>query len=217
MGTSKLVTGPTVWPVSASELGAHLRLNQSGGTYPEEALLTDLVKGATEFVELETSKVLLEQTWAYWLDEMPIAGQGLGWWDGVREGAMSQEYPRSLELPKGPLISITSVKSYSEADEESTFSDASYYADTASVPGRIALRKTAVWPTNLRSVNGLVVTYKAGYGTTANAVPYQLRQLVKFIAAHWYENREAMSMDLAAEKVPGAAWDLLAKNKVRGL
>lgn len=217
MGTSKLVTGPTVWPVSADELGAHLRLNQSGGSYPEEAFLLDLIKGATEFAEAETGLVMLEQTWAHYLDEVPIQSDGLGWWDGVREGAMNQEHPRFIELTKGPLISVTSVKSFDEADVESTFASTQYYADTASRPGRIVLREGSVWPTNVRSVNGLVVTYKAGFGTEAANVPFQLRQAIKVIAAHWYENREAMTMDLSAANVPGSAWDILSKYKVRRL
>lgn len=217
MGTSKLVTGPTVWPVSADELGAHLRLNQSGGSYPEEAFLLDLIKGATEFAEAETGLVMLEQTWAYYLDEVPIQSDGLGWWDGVREGAMNQEHPRFIELTKGPLISITNVKSFDSDDAESTFAAANYYADTASRPGRIVLRSGSVWPTNVRSVNGLVVTYKAGFGAEAANVPFQLRQAIKVIAAHWYENREAMTMDLSAANVPGSAWDILGKYKVRRL
>lgn len=217
MGTSKLVTGPTVWPVSANELGAHLRLNQSGGSYPEEALLLDLIKGATEFAETETGLVMLEQTWAHYLDEVPVTSDGLGWWDGVRDGAIGQEHPRFLELTKGPLISITSIKSIDDADDEHTFDPDNYYADTVSRPGRVVLRDSVVWPTNIRSVNGLVVTYKAGFGTTAANVPFQLRQAIKVIAAHWYENREGLTMDLSAMNVPGSAWDILGKYKVRRL
>jgi len=217
MGTSTLVTGPTVWPVSANELGAHLRLNQADGAYPEADYLLNLVKGATEFAEAETGLAMLEQTWAHYLDEVPIRSDGLGWWDGVREGAMNQEHPRFIELPKSPLISITSIKSFDEADVESTFGTANYYVDVASRPGRVALRDGSVWPTNVRSVNGLVITYKAGFGTTADKVPFQLRQAIKVIAAHWYENREAMTMDMSAANVPGSAWDILGKYKVRRL
>lgn len=217
MGTSKLVTGPTVWPVSADELGAHLRLNQSGGSYPEEAYLLELVKGATEFAETETGLIMLEQTWEYSLDQVPLSSDGLGWWDGVREGAITQEYPRTIELPKGPLLSITSINSYDDADAATLFSADSYYADTSSRPGRVALRNGAVWPNGVRAVNGLVIRYKAGFGTVASNVPFQLRQAIKVIAAHWYENREAMTMDLGAANVPGSAWDILGKYKVRRL
>lgn len=217
MGASKLVTGPAVLPVSANELGAHLRLNQVDGAYPEESLLEDLISGATEFVETETGLSLIEQTWAYYLDSPPIVSDGLGWWDGVRQGAITQETTKALELPRAPLISITDVKYYDDEDTESTYDADNYYADTASEPGRLALRRSAVWPSNIRAVNGLVITYKAGYGADPTDIPFQLRQAVKVIAAHWYEYREAMTMDMAADKVPGSAWDILSKKKLRRL
>lgn len=199
-----LITAPTEEPVSVAELRAHLR-----DPADADSVLTRLIKAAREYVEEATGLALISQTRELTLDAWPGGGDGLGWWDGVQEGAISGRAPRYVELPRGPLISIASVKTYDTGNNATTWEAGNYFADTGTRPGRLALLNGAVWPVPTRAASGIVIRYMAGYANAA-AVPNALALAILQIAAHWYEHRELTAID-AVNKVPMQAERILTK------
>ena len=191
MPSNKRTTHPTVEPITTEQLDTHLR--GDGVLASEEGgLLDTLIMAAREYVEEFTRRALIRQSWTLVMDTWPhnSKNESLGWWDGIREGSLTEGAPNFVELPIGPLISITSVITYDSNNTGTVFADTNYFADTNATPGQIILSTGTVWPSFTRTRNGIEIVYVSGYGPTATDVPSPLRQAIKMIAAHWYENRE---------------------------
>ena len=120
-----LISGPAEEPVSVAELRSYLR-----DPADADSVLTRLIKAAREYVEEATGLIMVSQVRELTLDAWPGGGDGLGWWDGVQEGALIGRAPRYVELPRGPLISITSVKTYDTGNNATTWEAGNYFADT---------------------------------------------------------------------------------------
>lgn len=205
-----LITAPTEEPVSVDELRAHLR-----DVSDPDATLTRLIKAATEYVEGATGIALISQVRELTLDSWPMTGDGLGWWDGEREGAISSGAPRFVEFSRSPLISITSVTTFDEASSPSVWDASNYFADTGSRPGRLALNAGGVWPVATRSAAGIKIRYVAGHADPESA-PNDLALAVLQIAAHWYQNRELVDYE-GPNKVPMQAGRIIEKKRIMKL
>jgi hypothetical protein len=175
-------TPPAEEPLSLADVKAHLRVTVDD----DDALIGDLITAARLLCEDYTRRALVSQGWRLWLDSFP--GCDEPWWDGMREGAAQQVMRRFIHIPRPPLISVDTVKTYDDANTETVFSATSYFVDTASEPGRLALRSSAAWPVPGRSYNGIRIDFTAGYGD-ASAVPQALKQGMLAHIAHLYENR----------------------------
>lgn len=168
----KLVTGPTVEPVTAADAILHARLD--GVT--DSAIIAGLIATARELAETYTRRAFMAQTWKGFLDAGPCGS--------------------SIEVPRPPLQSVTHVKTYTDADVATTMSAALYYVDTVSEPGRIVLRDGASWPDITRVANGLEIQFIAGY-TTAT-LPQSIKTGILNLVAWLYEHRGDGTMPPAA-------------------
>lgn len=183
-----LVTRAASEPVSVSELRDTLKLEIGN----EEILLQNLIIEATEEIEKRYNLAMLTQSWKLTLDNWP--GSALDWWDGVRDGAVTEAYgdhaARWVTLPRYPLQSITSVKTYNSAGTPTTLTVSDYFdVDISSKRGRMILKDGQVWPTAERSNNAVEITYVAGYGDSPFDVPAPLRRAVRQMAAYLYQHR----------------------------
>lgn len=165
MSALTLITPPALEPVTLAEAKAHLRVD----TAQDDTLITALIVAARHSAENWLGRALLTQTWRLLEDAPP---------DG-----------RFLELPRAPLLSVTHVKSYDDADTATTFPTGAYFVDTARQPGRIVLRVSATWPTVLRTANGFEVQFAAGYGPAASDVPAAIRQGLLIHLSSLYASR----------------------------
>lgn len=185
MNRLKLITAPTEEPITLSALKLALQVEVAD----DDTLLTDLIKAARQACEEYTGLALVTQTWDLSRDE-PGNGDYLSteWWDGVRDASISElsGSTREIEIPIGPLQSITSITAYDEADVGVVFASSNYYVDTATEPGRVVLRDGKSWPIVLRVANGFVVRFVAGYGAAA-AVPEPIKRGMIEWARHYYE------------------------------
>ena len=187
-----LQTPPALEPVTLAEFKTHARIDSTG----DDTLATGLIAAARQWVEQYTHRALITQTWRLWLDA-PTA-------------------TNFIRLPQSPVLAVTSVQYFDDADNATVWSIGNYFVDLASQPARLALRNGAVWPSPIRCTNGLMIEYSAGYGATAAAVPEALKLAIKQIAAHWYEHRgEASAPD--AELLPLTALAILAPYRIAGL
>lgn len=165
-----IVTPPTTEPLTTAEAKAHLDVTGS----QDDTLIDDIVAAAREWIEGETNRALITQTWDLFLDEFPSSSS-------------------AIIIPWPPLVSVTTVKYTPDVDSSpTTFSATKYIVDSVSEPARIVLEKDEVWPTDsLKSVNGVEVRFVAGYGA-ASAVPKRLKHLTRLLVGHWYNNPDAV-------------------------
>lgn len=161
----KLLTPPTVEPVTLSEAKRHVNVVATD----EDSLINGLIIAARELVEQDTSRALIHQTWELELDD---------WWSDA------------LELPRPPLSSVTSVKYYDANDVLQTLPITSYAVDTRREPGLIWWDEDYTQATLSDEANPVLVTYVAGYGATAGSVPQRAKQAILLLVGHWYRNRE---------------------------
>ena len=190
----KIAVVPADEPVTVAEAKEHCRVDVT----TDDATIQGFIETAREVVEVAMRQALVTQTWDLYLDSFP-----------------GTDY---LELPLPPLQSVTYVKYTTKAGVLTTFDSASYMVDTYSQPGRIRLKDTYSWPSDeLQIVNGVNVRFVCGYGATAGDVPQRYRLAIMLLAAHWYENREAIATSGAVPKeLPLGVESLLWIERVKG-
>ena len=186
----KLITAPADEPVElVTEVKPHCRVEIND----DDALLLIYMAAAREWAEDFRRQSFITQTWEIYFDTWPTL---------------------PVELPRGPVQSITHIK-YTDVDgNESTFSSDNYLLDVVSEPARLTLKSTASWPTvELRELNGVYVRYVAGYGDAPTDVPQSVRQAILLLTGHLYENRE-QSVAEALRDIPFGVQALLRPRRV---
>lgn len=183
--TAVLNSGPLVEPVSLAEAKAHLRID----TDDEDGLLASLITSARLHIEAHLNVVLLNQSWSVYFDSWPD--------DGV------------VVLPMAPLVSVNAVSIRSEQGDATIISDNNYYADISGRTPRLVRSRTGVWPPPKRKAGGIEITLTAGYGEEPEEVPQNIRQAILLLTAHWFENRELVSLSDRFVDVPAAVFALL--------
>ena len=170
MRTNLTDNGATSAVVTAAEFKTHARIYHT----QDDAYIATLILSATQVIEHETRRALINRSFTLQLAGFPADGE--------------------IVLPRSPLSTITNVE-YESANGNLLTLDSSYY-HTYSVNGvgRVVLSSTASWPTTLNT-GGLDVSvnFTAGYGATSASVPVALKQAVLLQATHLYDNRTAVA------------------------
>lgn len=189
--TLQLVTPPAAEPVALAEVKAFLRV----ATGHEDDLIVQLIAAARQRVEAETGRALVSRTYRETLDRWDQPGRMAG-------------HGKQFRLPMPPLISVVSVTMFDADDSTSIWPAEDYFVDTASDPGRIAVR-AAAFPRPGRATAGIEIVFEAGYGPAPDDVPEALREAVLRLTADAYLNREGR----ADRPLPMAVQGLLAPYK----
>lgn len=190
--TLTIVTAPAAEPVTLTEAKAWAKIDDT----TDDDLVTALITAARMSAEEYLRRTLISTTYKLTLDlaDCPLSDL-LG--DGVYDLPVSILYdglPSAVELPKGPVSSISSVVTYDTSDASSTFDTANYRIDTAGE--RLVLTYGTIWPTNLRSIAACEITYVAGYGSTATGVPQPIRTGIKMHIQAMYDGRGQCETDM---------------------
>jgi hypothetical protein len=187
-----LATAPASEPVSLPEARAWCRLDDDTTT---NLTLSGLISAARSSAEEYLRRSLVTQTWRLTLD---LCASDFGYGDGTYDLPVTALYsglPQTIELPKGPVHSVTSVTTYDLTDAPSVYASSNYRIDTAGE--RLVLSYGAIWPSNMRPVAACEVVYVAGYGAPA-AVPQPIKQGMLIHVASMFEQRgnceDAMSL-----------------------
>lgn len=158
-------TAPSVEPVSAADLRAYLRLDDTS----QDTMLAGIISGVRAAVEIDLGRTLI--TTHYYLD--------------------FDEFPCVIELARPPVQSVTSI-TYTDTDGTvQTLSTSLYRTDLTSLYPRIIPVYGEVFPATLNTTNAMRVEYKAGYGDAATNVPQAIREAIKMLAADIFEHSEA--------------------------
>lgn len=159
---SLLLAAPAVEPVSLDEARAFLRVDH---TDDDEAIAA-LVAGARLHVEAQTKRALITQAWRITLDAWPADGR--------------------LPVLPAPLQMLTAARVYDADGEAQALDTQAFVPDLAG--SALAFAPWAL-PMPGRSAAGIELDVRVGYGDAAIDVPEALRQAIRLLTAHWYDNR----------------------------
>ena len=175
----KLVTAPESEPITLAEFKAHIDYSASDRDDYQNALITT----AREYCEKCTRRSLYTQTRQLSMDAF---GGSL----------------RVIELPYGPVQSITSVVYVDENGDSQTISADNYQLDNNREPARLAPARLCTWPsTDNETLAAVTITYVTGWDDTDN-IPTGYKHAIKLLAAHWWEHPEAVTMEGTPHYVP---------------
>jgi len=181
----KTIIPVTIEPVTLAEAKQHCRLSSDT---TEDEHVTSLIKSAREYCENYTRRALAGQTLELLLNTFPTGN--------------------SIEIPKPPLVSVSSVK-YKDSDGvEHTMPTSDYIVDTDQIFGRVVLGYNKSWPVfTPYPVNPVRIRFEAGYSYVD--FPESIKHAIKLIVGHWYENREAVLTGTVSKEIEIAVKDLL--------
>jgi uncharacterized phiE125 gp8 family phage protein len=171
----KLITAPAAEPVSLVEAKAHLRVDVTD----DDTLITALIVAAREAAEHITGRSLMPATWELALD---------GFVDAI-------------DLPRPPLLSITSVKYVDTSGDQQTVANGAWMLDSYSEPGRLMPSYGECWPATRAQANAVLIRYTAGYANAA-AVPQQIKNWMLLRIGMLYENRESVVTGVTLTELP---------------
>lgn len=188
----RLETDSTAYLVDWTEMQTALRLDGTA----DQALVQNLVLAVSKKIEQYTGLILLSQVWSIFFDYFPFSAAEDKWWDGVRDGAISELFSseRYLELPFGPCQTISQFLTFDNADSSYSFDSSNFNVDMVGPQSKLALRIGCVWPaTVLRPLNAIQIKGTFGYGT----VPRPILEAAKIMVTDLYENRGDTSHEVA--------------------
>lgn len=166
-----LVTEVTAETVSVDDQKVHLRLDSDA----DDAYVASCIKAARQWIQGQTKRVLMQQTWDYSID--------FGW--PTKYGLHRIDYPLNpVAVQASPIVdSVT----YIDDDGASQTLAASQYTVVARTNNSYLVPAfDVIWPTVRRVPNAITVRFVAGYST----VPEDLNRAVMILAGHYYETRE---------------------------
>ena len=160
---------PTLEPVTLAEAKTHLRVEHED----EDSYIEDtLIPAASQEAEVFTCRALLNQTYVLK-------------WSSFGHGP--------IVLPKPPLSSVTSVQYVDTDGSTQTWSTNDYTVETPSGPfalhGSIRPNFNTSYPSARVVVDSITITFVAGYGAAATAVPRQLHVGVLMFIEDAYRGR----------------------------
>lgn len=177
-------SGPTLEPLSLSEAKAHLRLE----TAADDALLSSLVITSRLHIEAALGLALTTQQWTLVLDAWPVRG--------------------TVAIPMRPVREVSEVRLRAADGSSAALDPARYVLEGAGLPPRLVASDGPL-PQPGRAAGGIEIDFTAGFGPDPNDVPEPIRQALKLLVAHWYENREPIEIGSAATAIPPAVSQLL--------
>lgn len=172
-----LITAPAVEPLDIEDAKAACRIYHDA----LDVVIDGLRQGARERCERLTDRALISQQWKLSLDKWPC------------------EY--LIRIPKPPLISVQTVK-YADLNTGvmTTLASSQYYVDTTVEPATISPATLgngvyAIWPVIRVQKNAVEVTFTAGYGTSPDNVPSEIKERLKTYVVHCLRRPEMMDED----------------------
>lgn len=191
LGRLAVTVEPAAEPITRSEAKAWLRIEDA--TTADDGIIDLLITNARAWVEQYLERKLITQTVTQTLDDWPDQNSAQYDFSGTARISDVTESPVPyLELLAAPVQSVSSVVTYDDSDNASTWDSGNYRLSTPGDRSRIAPVGGNAWPVATRDTDAVIVTYVAGYGASGADVPGPIKMAMYQLIALWYENREAM-------------------------
>lgn len=188
--TIERLAQPAVEPVTLADFRAHTRSDAGGDdSYVEDIL----IPAARETCEDLCWRSFIETQWRLTLDEFPAA----------------------ITVMRSRLLSVLSVRYRDTTGAWQTLAATEYQVDTRSEPGRITTAYGKSWPSTYNEMNAVEVNFSAGYGPNAGDVPHKTKLAILILAAHWFENRELLTITSMSADVKLSVESLLSLESVK--
>lgn len=190
----RVVTKPTVEPVTLAEAKAHCRVDATA----DDAYIATLIQTAREWVESYLDRQLIHTELEMSLEEFP-------------------ESDEEIDLPRPPMATAAGKTAVAVTYTLSTQATASLASNTFRIdrhatPGRIYPLYGQNWPADrLDDENAILVRWWAGYGPSGTDVPAPIRHAILMLVGHWYDGsrQAAVSTGAVPQDVPFGVTSLL--------
>jgi uncharacterized phiE125 gp8 family phage protein len=189
--SSILLSGPAVEPITLGEAKAYLRVEHGD----DDLVIAALIAAARIHVEAQTRRALITQTWRINRSCWPPEGR--------------------LSISPSPVQEILAARVYDSDGTAIAIDTQAFVIDKASAPALVAFAPWSL-PVPGRNLGGIELDVKAGYGDAGTDVPEPLRQAIRLLLAHWYENR-GLTAGRAVAVSPASVSALIAPYRVRSL
>jgi uncharacterized phiE125 gp8 family phage protein len=188
--SSILFTPPSIEPLSLDEVKTFLRVEHSD----DDPLITALITSARMHVEARAQAGLITQRWRMTFDCWPRHGR--------------------ITVRPGPLRALDAARVYDGHGNAQTIDGQAFVPDFgASV---LAFIPWAV-PLPGRIAAGIELDVTIGFGDAASDVPEPLRQAIRLLVAHWYENRGLVAAANQNTMLPSGVAALVAPYRMLSL
>jgi len=189
---SILLAGPAVEPITLAEAKQFVRVEHDD----DDDVINALIAGARVHVETQTRRALITQSWRLTRDVWPATG--------------------CLALLPVPVKTLDSARFYKSDGTTLSLDLAGFALDKISAPARLSFVRGAP-PAPQRSAAGIEIDITCGYGDAAADVPAPLRQAIRLLVAHWYENRGLIAVGSEVALLPQSVAALVAPYRVLSL
>ena len=184
----QLRAGPAQEPVSLLEAKNFMRLDSS----QDDVLVSTLITAARIHIETTIGKVLVTESWSYFLDKWPKS--------------------KVIYFPLDPIQTIEEIRFHTTDDTFIVLSSDEYSTDFVSNHPRLLFNGTKPAGSS-QKLNQLEIRFLAGYGDTPEDVPADLKQALLMLAAHWFEQRDPIAFGGSFAEVPRTIQALLNNYK----
>ena len=156
-----LLNAPAIEPVSLAEAKAFLRIEHDD----DDDVIAALIAGARIYIEAQTRRALITQSWRLTRDAWPQTGR--------------------IAVRPAPLQSIEAARVHDGGGEPIELDVEGFFVDAA---GSELVFAPWLMPQPGRAA-GIELDVTLGFGDAAVDVPEPLRQAIRLLVGHWYENR----------------------------
>lgn len=96
-----------------------------------------------------------------------------------------------IRLPGAPIVSVSSIKYYGIDNVQVTLAGADYFLAEDTICWGLTFAPACVFP----RPDAIQITYLAGHDAAGVPLPAAIALAMKQMIAHWYENREPVSIE----------------------
>lgn len=179
----EVITPPSEEAVTLEQIKMQLQETRSD----QDTLIQSITTAARQWVEEFTGRTLMDTTYELSLEEYPQ-----GW--------------SRIELRRPPIIEIETF-TYTDSNGAEQEIAADQYVLARGLKPFIAPAWGISWPATRSQVGSLKIRYRAGYAQAGSPdgrylIPQPLIAAIKLLAAHLFENREAVTSGTQISEVP---------------
>lgn len=189
---SILLSGPAVEPITLAQAKQFIRVEHDD----DDDIITALIAGSRIHVETQTRHALITQSWRLVRDVWPELG--------------------CVPVLPVPLRTLDAARVYKSDGSTLALDVTTFTLDKAAAPARLTFMRGAL-PAPERRAAGIEIDVTCGYGAAATNVPEPLRQAIRLLVAHWYENRGLVAAGQQVAVLPETVAALIAPYRVLAL